>query len=293
VENPQTLAGMTYPQYRPKLLLTGPDPRVLGVVAAGEGPCGLSLAELSPGEPARILSLFVLPSARRQGLGGELLARLTDQLRDRGERLALAVYPTGKESTPAVERILARQGWSEPRPRLYLFHAGKQSVAAFLQAPWLRARSLPLGYTLFDWTQATAQDRTTAAEYASSPAFPHGVSPFQEEALIDAGTSLGLRENDRLVGWLVTHRVGPEMLRYTCLYIHPSTAVKGLGIRMLIESLRRYLAAEGQRETVKAAWGILADNQPMLQFVRRRIEPHLPDLSVTLTMEAIKDLTGA
>jgi GNAT superfamily N-acetyltransferase len=135
VNNRLVLAGLTYPTYRPHLLPNGSEHTVGVLAVSAEGPCGLSLAERSRGnEPARILSLFVAPSLRHRGLGGELLARLTDLLRDLREPRALAIFPAGKESTPAVERLLARQNWSPPRPRLYLFHASKSSVAALLQA---------------------------------------------------------------------------------------------------------------------------------------------------------------
>jgi hypothetical protein len=153
----------------------------------------------------------------------------------------------------------------------------------------MRDRSLPPGYTLFAWCEAAPADRATAQAYEKSPDFPPGVTPFLEEDRIDLSTSLGLREHGRLVGWLIAHRLGVELVRYTSLFVHPATAVKGLGFRMLLESVRRHLAADGLRENSQAAWDIRADN-PLAAFVRRRIAPHLPDLSVTLTMECEKEL---
>jgi GNAT superfamily N-acetyltransferase len=210
VDNRGQLADMTYPVYQPLLLQTGLDLAPVGVAAFdAEGPCGLGLAFPSEhDEPAHVLSLFVAPSARRQGVGGEVLARLTAQLKEKGEPLVVALYPEGKESTATVERLLVRQGWSTAQPRLHLFHASKKAVAAMAQAHWMRPRSLPSGYTMLDWTEATDADKAVALEHENSPDFPHGVSAFQEPETVNPVTSLGLRENGRLVGWCLTHRVG-------------------------------------------------------------------------------------
>jgi ribosomal protein S18 acetylase RimI-like enzyme len=292
VENRSQLADMTYPVYRPLLAQTGPDYPSIGVAAFdAEGPCGLGLAFPSEhDEPAHVLSLFVAPSARGQGVGGEVLARLTAQLKERGEPLVVALYPEGKDSTSTVERLLVRQGWSTAEPRLYLFHASKTAVATMTQAHWMRPRTLPSGYTMFDWLDATEADKAAALEYENSPGFPHGISAFQEAETVNPVTSLGLRENGRLVGWLLTHRAGADMLRYTCLYIHPATEVKGLGFRLLSESLRRLTASTAIQNDMRIGCGVLADNQPMLDFFHRRIGPNLTDLTATLTVDRVKYL---
>jgi GNAT superfamily N-acetyltransferase/SAM-dependent methyltransferase len=294
VENRQALAGMTYPAFRSNLLGTGPNRTSMGVVAnSDEGPCGLALAHPAVGnELAQVLSVFVVPQFRRQGIGGELLTRITTLLQERGEPRVVVSFPTGKEATPIVERMLARRGWTEPRPRLYLFAADKANVDALMQTGWMRERQMPPGYALFTWPEATEADRETAIEYENSPDFPHGLTPFLADYPIDPETSLGLRENGKLVGWMVTHRPGPEVLRYTCLYVHPSAAVKGVGIRMLIESLRRHAASPTRRENLKVVCAILAENEPMVEFFRHRFERSMPSLGMTFTVESVKELTG-
>jgi hypothetical protein len=115
------------------------------------------------------------------------------------------------------------------------------------------------------------------------------VTPFLEEDRIDPRTSVGLRENGRLVGWLVGHRLGEGLVRYTCLFVHASVSVKGLGFRMLTESTRRQAQADAHLEQAQAVWAVVAGN-PMADFVRRRLAPHLPQLVETLTMHSEKEL---
>jgi hypothetical protein len=144
VSDRQALGEMTYPAYRQRLLAPVAGQEPIGVAAFTEdGPCGLALAQPGGFDPAEVFSVFVERSMRREGVGGELLARVTALLQSRNEPVVLARYPRGRETTPAVERMLAKQGWSQPAPHLYLFHVRVQSVADFLRASWLRPRPMP------------------------------------------------------------------------------------------------------------------------------------------------------
>jgi GNAT superfamily N-acetyltransferase len=292
VADRQALAEMTYPAYRECLLTAEPGQETVGVVAFTEGkPCGLALAQLCwSGTPAEVLSVFVERSRRGQGIGGQLLARITDLLKEQNEPLVLARYPRGRESTPAVEYLLANQGWGEPRPHLLLFRVGKLSLGV-LHAPWMQPRPLPTGFTLFEWAQSTEADLAVAAEYHQDPDFPPGVTPFREEDSIDPRISLGLREQGRLVGWLVTHRINEGMTRYACLFVHPSVSVKGLGWRLITQAIRRQIEANGHRDDFQAVWAIAPGN-PLAGFVRRCLAPHMPDFVETLTMECEKVLAS-
>jgi GNAT superfamily N-acetyltransferase len=283
--------GMTYRSFTPLLLALNDAGPGVAVAAVGDVPLGLALAELKgQGESAQVQSLYVVPAARRQGIATQLLARLEDALANvYGAGDALAVYPGGKDSTPAVERLLAKRGWSAPTPRMYLFQATRQSLETLLQAPWMRATQLPPEYEFFPWSERTPADEAVVLAGLQAGRFPPMLSPFNEAAIVEPAVSLGLRYRGEMYGWMIGHRIAAHTIRYTALFVREDIPHKGLGFRMFVESLHRHIALERDFPDATGCWGVLANN-PFAGFLQRRLLPHLPDASLSLTHEAHKIL---
>jgi GNAT superfamily N-acetyltransferase len=282
--------GMTYKSFTPLLMGLDKDSSALAIGAMGTEPLGLVLADVRPvPEPAQVLSIYVVPAARHQGIATGLLAALEDGLVACGVDSAYAVFPSGKESTPYVERLLARRGWTPPRPRMYLFQATQRSLEQLLAAPWLRPTELPPEYEFFPWMQYTPTDRAVVIAGLESGRVPIMLSPFSEEGIIEPAVSLGLRYRGEVYGWMIGHRIAPRTIRYTALYVREDIPHKGLGFRMFAESLQRHIALERQYPDATGCWGVLASN-PFAAFLQRRLLPHLPDVTFSLTHESDKVL---
>lgn len=300
LQNPQQTTpflGLTYRSYTPLLATISPESMGVAVAAIQaqgqtEEPIGLALARIEEDQiTAQVLSLFVVGAARHQGIGKELLAHLERALLERGVIQVYGVYPSGKETTPFLERLLASQGWAPPRPRMYLFQARRGSLESILNAPWLKPTELAPEYHVFPWAEHTAEDRAAILAGVQAGRIPANLSPFNEEAQVDPYVSLGLRYRGVIYGWMICHRIAPHTVRYTALFIREDIPQKGLGFKLFAASLHRHLQSDRDFPDVSGCWGVLASN-PFAEFLRRRLLPHLPDVSVSLTQEVTKHLVA-
>ncbi|MFO1060154.1 MAG: GNAT family N-acetyltransferase [Dongiaceae bacterium] len=98
--------------------------------AADEGPAGFILLRAAADE-AEILSLAVLPAARRRGVGRQLLAEAIDRLVEAGvRRLVLEVA----ENNAAARGLYAGAGFAEVGRRPGYYRQGPRLVAALIMA---------------------------------------------------------------------------------------------------------------------------------------------------------------
>jgi GNAT superfamily N-acetyltransferase len=282
-------AGMTYPHYLPHLLGVTPDGPVIAVGADISGPCGLVLARVSDGE-GEVLSVLVRAEHRNKGIGTALVEAIEDRLRERGAAIVHGTYPTGKESTPAVERVLAKRGWDSPQPRMALFSIGPDVPPPIRTAPWFRPISLPEGFTLVNWTELSAAAKDTVARRVESGEVPLFVNPLVEEGKLDPRFSLGLLLHGEIVGWVIVHRTAEKVIRITGLYADSRVVPPGLGRSLLGEMLYRFIAVLDGGEQLVANWGIATAN-PFYRVYTRSILKYIPGYALTLTMGTSKKLT--
>jgi GNAT superfamily N-acetyltransferase len=278
--------GMTYPAHRGLLAAVGPGGPVVAVAADADGrPAGLALAQVhDDGHTAEVLSIYTAPEFRGAGVGTALLAEVEGELGRRGVAEMVAVYPGGRPATPAVERLLARRGWPAATPRMELVTLNRSSLETARVAPWFRQPAWPADCEVFPWAELTARERE---ELRAAEWYPPILSPFNEPERIEPLNSLGLRYRGSVAGWMLTHRIAAETLRYTSLFVRPEVPAKGVGFAMVVEAVRRHLASPGEDRF--AVFGVHAVN-PLIGFLRRRVLPHLGVESVVTTMESRKRL---
>lgn len=211
---------LTFPTLRALLGRVG-DADVVAVACddAAGNPAGLALGRIAAdADTAELLSIYVVPARRGAGLAGRLLEAFSARCRAQGAREVGATYMTGQASTPAVEALLARAGWSPPEPRMLVLEATLASIA---RAPWIRRLPLPAGMRIVPWLELTAARRQALVDAQARTAWiPADLIPFDHEADCEPLTSLALLDADAVVGWTIHHRI-ESILRYTCAYVHP------------------------------------------------------------------------
>lgn len=128
-----------------------------------------------------------------------------------------------------IEQLCKKRGWEGPvlHGVRYLIEIQKLHPA-WLDKDYHYAR----GYSSFPWhTHITLEN----VPYASSPfAWP-------EEPDFN---SLGLAYEGKTVGWMVTHRISHDTIRYTVLYTYPEYRYRGEIIKLLIESIKKQQSSE-------------------------------------------------
>lgn len=269
----------TFPLYRSRLqgLKLASSTVAIAATDAANQAIGLALAEIRPdGRSAEVLSIFVQPTHRQQGVGTALLARLAAELSLRGCFDAHLVYTTGQPTTPALERLLQKGNWTPPQPRMLVCRSTTEIIA---NAPWMQRKTLPAAYQIFPWQDiTTAECLAIQQTQASSPWIPRDLYPFQPEANLEPLNSLGLRYQGQVVGWMITHRLTPDTIRYSYGFIRQDLQKMGRLISLIANAVQLQIDAE---TIPNGIFVVSCDRTPMIQFVRKHMAPYLTAIEET------------
>jgi GNAT superfamily N-acetyltransferase len=296
---PETFAGMTFPAYRHLLalrpvvrLLSDPGhPPVQPVAVGGWSggvPVGLALADVpvdGPTDP-ELLSVFVTPAQRGNGIGRRLLQALEKEITERGFDTLSGTYTAGRPATHAVKRMLAACGWSEPGMRTLSVDLTVEQAQSL---PWLQRVPVRSGCEIVPWIDITPEEKAALKRSQEESGWiapdlvpwRHEVSGFEEV------TSVGLRGPDGVVGWVINHEVPPETVRFTCSYIRKDFGRRARILPLYRASIERLSMTVCSRVTFVAP----TRHPTMVSFVRRRIEPYAS--SVRETYGSAKALSGS
>lgn len=281
----QQCEAMTFPAYRHLLALQPthrlpgePDQWLVHPVAllarVSAHPVGLALAEL-PVRPddglPELLSVFVAPEHRRQGVGTDLVRAMESELAARGANAVVAVYTTGKPAMVAVERIFETCGWEPPKVRTV---SVRFTIAEALSTPWYgRLGLLPQGAEIFSWTDLTDDERAHVHESNErAPWIPISLQPWRHDRLgFDPVSSVGLRYRGEVVGWVINHQIDPRTVRFTCSFMRKDLSRRARIVPLYSEAIRRLSETACEMCTMVTPTPVYPG---MLEFIRRHISPY-------------------
>jgi GNAT superfamily N-acetyltransferase len=278
----RAVEGMTFPVYR-HLLTLRPAPRhpeqgdkklvqPVAVVAWREGePVGMVLAETPTvdGEFPEMLSLYVTPEARGEGVATALVERLETVVKERGFQRLTAVYMTGKPAIDALERILFKLGWEAPVARTVTLRYTTEEAT---HTPWYGRVALPApDFQVFPWTEVTAEEKTELQRTNWEKQWiTGGLEPWGHDRRgFEPISSVGLRHRGRVVGWVINHRLSDDTVRFTCAFMRPDLARRGRLFALFTASLERLRAAGGST----CMFVTPVRHRAMVEFVRTRCAP--------------------
>jgi GNAT superfamily N-acetyltransferase len=297
-------AAMTFPVYR-HLLALRPAPRhpeqgdarpvqPIGVAARAEGALvGLALAELpldgqqpldESEKTPEVLSLFVRPEHRNRGIATALLEQLEERVQKQGFPAVKAVYMGNRPGNGALQRVLAKRGWSAPAVRTVTLRFTPQGAR---KTPWFGRVRLSDDYEIFPWAELSSAEREDLKRsQTASPWIPEGLEPWRHDHhSFDPVSSLGLRYKGRVVGWVINHRVSAETVRFTCSFVRKDLGRRGRIMPLYTASLER-LEEAGCRDCLFIT---PVEFPTMVDFVKHRCAPW--EGSLTETYGVSKRLT--
>jgi GNAT superfamily N-acetyltransferase len=269
-------AEMTFPAYRPLLSVlgsvnpqTGGRPVAQYATVAGR-PVGLVLAETAPGDAAgaEIYSLFVAAGYRGQGIGTRLVAGLEEELRAYGVSRVEAVYMTGKPAIAAVERIFEKCGFMPPEQRKIVVRFTPEEAET---TEWYRKARMPEGCEVFPWAELTAAELDTLKRtHAETPWIDPDLEPWRMSDRFDPVSSVGMRKDGQVVGWVINHPIGPNLLCFTTSFMRRDLARRGAIFPLYVASIER-LKGSG----VICTFVTSSVYKSMVRFVLRRCAPYI------------------
>jgi GNAT superfamily N-acetyltransferase len=253
-------------------------PLALGARVSGE-PVGLALAEIPEGQSAgaEVLSLFVSPPYRSRGLGTALLNAMATWLSQMGVEKALAVFMTGQPGQDVLERVLSKAGWPAPEIRQLTLRFTLEEAR---RTGWFGKYPLEEGYSVFPWKDLTDEEREglRASQKATGWIKPD-LEPWRNDAeAFEPVSSLGIRLNGEIVGWIITHAVNERVVRFTCSFIRRDLGRRGKIVPAYTEAIRRLSQGTAFQECTLTT---PTRHRGMANFVLRRCAPHASFLGET------------
>lgn len=258
--------------------LEGKDPfklksPVVGVGALMEGhPIGIALATANTKVHSAFIHLLMIEESYKEAdLARTLLQLLTQLILSQGVTLATFTYVKEDSFSNILEKIFLENNWQGPRP--FIIECVFKR-ADFDPSWWYKNIELQEGFEIFLFKTLTQQEQKDLLHRYDQKIIPNYIFPFGRETnLIEYKNSLGLRYNGKVIGWMITHRIEPDIIRYSALYLEDDFANSGYWLKLLIDALRIHV--EGMHEVT---YGLLEINLDQistrwLKFIERRLFP--------------------
>jgi hypothetical protein len=272
-------AEFTYPLFR-EIVTTPPDHEMLYIGATGADgkPLGLAFGMGGPRGEYEMISVYVSALFRNMGIGTNLTNALHDGFNSRDYHTGVQFY-TADADDESYTRFLMRCGYSRPIVRQLVC---KTTVNLAESTPWLRDAEVPDGYRIGLWKDVSKAARTDLKyrKTADPGLFPYTLDPFDYEGGCNLDTSVVLYKDEQIVGWIITHILDDETLRWTCSWVLTSIQGSGRIIPLWWEAVQRQKLATG---LPRFTWTVPMGEQRMTRFAVRRMRPWLEYLGYACT----------
>ncbi|MEO0012915.1 MAG: hypothetical protein RLZZ535_1304 [Cyanobacteriota bacterium] len=101
--------------------------------------------------------------------------------------------------------------------------------------------------------------------------YEFGKQPELNEESYEPLNSMCLRYKNDIVGWLITHCINNNTIRYTCTFVQKELQAFGLMFPLCIEAVKRH-AIEFSNH--KASWATPVSHESMISFAQRNLAPY-------------------
>lgn len=272
---------LTYPALRHLLALEPTvrfpkegDRRRVQPLAVGaredETPVGLALGclPLGDGDAPELLSFYLHPKRRTPDHAGALLERFETAVRDAGHASVGHVYTAGGPDTEALEALFAERGWTPPETRMVTLRFTLEEIQ---QTPWYKRYRRRSGFDFTPWAEVTEADlEALRASHEESGWIAEDLVPWGfDQQRLDAASSVAIRLDGDVVGWVINHRIDEETLRFTCSFLRRDLSRRARIVPAYSESIARAEAAGYTR----GLFTVPKHHAEMVAFVERWCAP--------------------
>lgn len=200
-----------------------------------------------------------------------LVEAFIQRLRFQDINTATMTYTKEESLAPLIEKVFQDLHWKGPQSHILECHF----ISAEFNTSWLY-KEIPLeeGFEEFPFKEITPLEEKDLKLRFEQGTIPDYIYPFgKDRNLIEYNCSVGLRYKNQVIGWMVTHRLTPELMRYSALYIEDEFIYTGYWIKLLSDAIKAQ-----QKNIPEATYTVLEINVEQipsrwLKFVERRLVP--------------------
>jgi hypothetical protein len=201
-----------------------------------------------------------------------LLRETLVQLKEVKNRLVLFKYIKENLNSSLIENACLQNFFKGPN----LLKINCFFYRSEFNPDWLyKNLPLPTGFEIQLWASLNSRELERLKNHAEQRNVPNAVWPFQaNHEKIETRNSLVLKYKGDVVGWMITHRINPDEIRYGALYIDQEFNQTGLWLNLLADALKihcgtltdiTYGSLEMNVEQIPTRW---------YKFVERRLFKH-------------------
>ena len=123
-------------------------------------------------------------------------------------------------------------------------------------------------FQIVPWSDITAEERAAIRRsHEEAPWIARGLEPWTHDSYgFDPISSLGLRYEGSVVGWVINHRIAHDCVRFTCSFMRRDLSRRGRILPLYTESILRLTAAGIKECTLVTP----LEYSEMAEFLRRR-----------------------
>lgn len=263
----ENLEKYTFPNIRKQMQSVDIKNPILAVsVRKNNNIVGLCISEFDLGQShSEIISFYLEPEYRNQGIGKELLNKTEQILSQKGYEEVRTYFWSSWESFEATKHMLDKEGWSKPEKLMHVF---RTDIARVMNIPWRENVVLAEGYEIVPWAWISPDEKKEIKdEQEFMPYFPESLSPFYHEEKIAYHPSLALKYKDRVVGWLITYWNTPTTLEYNNIFIRKEYR---LGMRTPLEMIRVASMRQVEQGVPDILWSVGEENSLLEQYLDKK-----------------------
>lgn len=186
-----------------------------------------------------VYRLEVKEAFRNLGVGAELLKRFENDSTDL-DLLELSVIGN-EESHGAILRVAKKNGWSDPKISSYCY---RTTIKKFFESvPWAgKHREYRYQKYFFPWKELTSAERNQLKNEEGPDSWrdeSNPASPLVFGNDFEPSTSLGVRIDGEIVGWMINGLYGADTVLYGSYFVRRPYRNAGMAISLLLEALKR------------------------------------------------------
>ena len=258
----------------------------VGSESEGAQPIGLLLAQRidshwqgdASASGVLILSVAIQRSYRRQGFGRMLLKQVEDWARSNAFTVLRCPVPVpSSHATPLLKLTASDLGWTTTPGKvvvsLSIGSAVEHLLARLERAAAYQARHATWEIAPFPEQHTPSLQRRIQMAAEGELAAPWDPDDDDIQWVPAVNHSRLLLENGRIIGWLITHFVSQDCLRYAKFWVDPGWEKSGAPLALLADVMRS-AHFNGQDTVIPKGCLISHPTNPLLHhWIRKQFKP--------------------